>query len=115
MGILIEFSNFEIDIHNNIQRRCLLPTANFVYIDINVFGQDIDFKHSLLHLDGVVDSVEPVEGDADEAVDAGRAEGDVSGDEHAAQRHAPHPAAVLLQALQTLICSFTPSPSPIFT
>ena len=67
-----------------------------MYRDIKLFGQGLDFKHSLLHLDGVVDSVEPVEGDADEAVDAGRAEGDVSGDEHPAQRHPPHPAAVLV-------------------
>ena len=69
-----------------------------MYRDIKLFGQDIaDFKHSQLHLDGVVDSVEPVEGDADEAVDAGRAEGDVRSDESLTRGQAPqsHPATLL--------------------
>ena len=66
-----------------------------MYRDIKLFEQNLDFKHSLLHLDGVVDSVEPVEGDADEAVDAGRAEGDVTGDPELACNYPSLPASVL--------------------
>ena len=51
-------------------------------------------------LDGIEDGVEPVKADTDEAVDAGRAEGDVTGDPELACNYPSLPASVLHNGYQ---------------